>query len=233
MIITVARAGDQIRRGLNNRSQWGCHCLLFWCVHCDEPENVPCSLTYRLLLIYSSVAHLPYHPPHMARFGKRKARDEKELSRREAVWSVLKLDGGSIFWRETEWKWGKGCLTPSRLVRWLWNSDCDVCRNERDKNTGGSKRALITVMRKKESRGEGRKQTGVIIANRVIALWCVSGVHNVLLSFMTFSEHMMAEDYVCQKGREGGLWKRYANLAKEQKNNIKYVPVNSQGTFKS
>lgn len=30
-----------------------------------------------------------------------------------------------------------------------------------------------------------------------------------------------------------GLWKRYANLAKEQKNNIKYVPVNSQGTFKS
>lgn len=48
---------------------------------------------------------------------------------------------------------------------------------------------------------------------------------------MTFSEHMMAEDYICQEGR--GLWKRYANLAKEQKNNIKYVPMNSQGTFKS
>lgn len=74
MIITMARASDQIRRGLNNRSQWGCHCLLFWCVHCDEAENVPCSLTYRLLLIYSSVAHLPCHPPHMTRFGKRKER---------------------------------------------------------------------------------------------------------------------------------------------------------------
>lgn len=33
---------------------------------------------------------------------------------------------------------------------------------------------------------------------------------------------MMVEDYGCLWGE--GLWKRYANLAKEQKNNIKYVP---------
>lgn len=46
--------------------------------------------------------------------------------------------------------------------------DCDVCGNESDKNTGGSNRALITVLRKKE-RGGG-KQTRVITANRVIAL---------------------------------------------------------------
>lgn len=230
----MARAGDQIRRGLNNRSQWGCHCLLFWCVHCDEAENVPCSLTYRLLLIYSSVAHLPCHPPHMTRFEKRKERDKRELSHRERMWSLLKLDSDNIFWKETEWKWtnwGRGCLTPPQLVRRLWNGDYDVRGNERDKNTGGSKRLLITVLRKKERRGEGRKQTRVIVANRVIRLWCVSGIHNVFLSFMTFRAHMMAEDYICQLGR--GLWKRYANLAKEQKNNIKYVPSNSHRTFKS
>lgn len=66
---------------------------------------------------------------------------------------------------------------------------------------------LITMMRKKERGGEGRKQTQVITANRVIILSCVSGVHNVLLSFMTFSEHMMAEDYICQWGRWWGALK--------------------------
>lgn len=158
MIITLARASDQIRRGLNNRSQWGCHCCLFWCVHCDEAEIVPCSLTYRLLLIYSSAAHLPCHPLHMTRVGKRKQRDKRELS---TTWSLLKLDGYNIFWREAEWKWtnwGKGCLTPLQLVRRRWNSDYDVFGNERDKNTGGSKRALITVMRKKVRRGRGENK---------------------------------------------------------------------------
>lgn len=33
--------------------------------------------------------------------------------------------------------------------------DCDVCGNESDKNTGGSKRALITVLTKKRERGGG------------------------------------------------------------------------------
>lgn len=61
------------RRGLNNRSQWGCHCLLFWCVHCDEAGNVPRSLTYRRLLIYSRAALVPCHLAHMTRCGKRRS----------------------------------------------------------------------------------------------------------------------------------------------------------------
>lgn len=36
--------------------------------------------------------------------------------------------------------------------------DCDVCGNERDKNTGGSKRALITMLRKKEREGRGENK---------------------------------------------------------------------------
>lgn len=39
--------------------------------------------------------------------------------------------------------------------------DCDVCGNERDKNTGGSKQALITMLRKKGGGGR-EKQTQVI-----------------------------------------------------------------------
>lgn len=128
MIITMARASDQIRRGLNNRSQWGCHCLLFWCVHCDEAENVPCSLTYRLLLIYSSVAHLPCHPPHMTRFGKREERDKRELSHRETIWSLLKLDSDNILLERDWMKVSKlrqrlshpAATGKTTLKRWLW-----------------------------------------------------------------------------------------------------------------
>lgn len=156
MIITMACASDQIRRGLNNRSQWGCHCLLFWCVHCDEAESVPCSLTYRLLLIYSIVAHLPSHPPHMTRFGKRKERDKRELSHRETTWSLLKLDSDNIFWRETEWKWtnwGKGCLTPPQLVRRLWNGDCDARKWKRQKYRREQTGADYNVEEEREKRG--------------------------------------------------------------------------------
>ena len=48
--------------------------------------------------------------------------------------------------------------------------------------------------KERERGGEEKKQTRVIIANRVIVLSCVTGVHNVFLSFMTFSKHTMAED---------------------------------------
>lgn len=203
----MARARDQIRKGLNNRSQWGCHCLLFWCERCDEAENVPRSLTYRQLLIYSSVAHLPCHPPHMTRFGKGKEQEKRELSHRGLVWLLLKLDSGNIFLdRETEWKWtnwGKGSLTPPQLVTTLKQLTVMCAEMKATKiQEGATGHWLQCWGRKREGRGGGggKKQTRVITANRVIALWCVSD-NNIFLSFMTFSEHMTAEDYICQEGR--------------------------------
>lgn len=91
-------------------------------------------------------------------------------------------------------------------------------------------RVLIMMMEKKGNRGEEKNK---LESSSLIGLWllsCVTGEHSVLLSLVTFSKHSMAKDYVCQRG---ALWKRYANLAMSAKNNIKYVPVNSQGTFKS
>lgn len=238
MIITLANARDQIQKGLNNRSQMCCHCLLFWCVHCDEPESVPCSLTYRL--IYSGAAHLPSNPANMTRFERKKSWEEAVTHwGRERSDDVIctKFSWWKIFGRESEWKWAnwsEGFVTPLQLVRWLWNRGCDVRQNERDKNTARSKWLLMMRTKGKEGGWGGRNklESSLLI---VLSHFDVSAVNTMYFHHLwLLSEHMMAEDYIYQWGGWGEeLWKRYANLAKEQKNNIKYVPKNSPGTFKS
>lgn len=86
--------------------------------------------------------------------------------------------------------------------------------NERSKHGTGRKCLLITITRRKGGVG-GRKQTPVIISNRVTTLWCVSGVHSILLSFMTCGEQMMAEGFICHGGGwVGGVWggERYMQM---------------------
>ena len=149
--------------GLNNRSQWGCHCLLFWCVHCDEAGNVPCSLTYRLPLIERSAAHLPCHPMHTTPFGKRKEWDKRELSHSATIWSQLKLDSDNIFWREADGKWtnwGKRLYYPTATGKKTREGDCSASGNERDRNAGGGKRVLITVMKRERGRERNRERGG-------------------------------------------------------------------------
>lgn len=48
--------------------------------------------------------------------------------------------------------------------------DCDVCGNERDKKYRREQTGADYNVEEEREGGEGRKQTGVIIANRVIAL---------------------------------------------------------------
>lgn len=73
---------------------------------------------------------------------------------------LLKLDSAGAFRRA---RLSESAETEAKVVspRRNWYADfetvgCDVRGNERDKNTGGSKRALITTSRRRAG-GEGEK----------------------------------------------------------------------------
>lgn len=61
------------------------------------------------------------------------------------------------------------------------------------------KKRMMMHMNTKKKENVEKKQTQFIITNLVISLSCVTSVHNIPLSFMTFSKCTMVKDYVHQR----------------------------------
>lgn len=57
----------------------------------------------------------------------------------------------------------------------------------------------MNTKKKKKKENVEKKLTQFIITNLVISLSCVTSVHNIPLSFMTFSKCTMVKDYVHQR----------------------------------
>lgn len=189
MIMAAAHAADQIQKGLNNRSQWCCHCLLFWWERCDELEDVPRSLTYRL--IYSSLAHLPSHPTAHDSIWEMEGWEEAVTLREGGDDTIhAKIRQKERFSAEWLWaNWGEGCLALPQLVEDDFETVTVMWAKVKETKIQEGANGLMMRRRRREM---GRKQIPVIISNRVIMLWCVCRVHDVLLSFMTFSERTAA-----------------------------------------
>lgn len=181
MIITLARARDQILPGLNNRSQWGCHCLLFWCVHCDEAENVPRSLTYTLQRVYCSAPRLPCHPQHTTRSGrkmkKKKECDKRKLSQPRVDVIAPKIrQWERLLERETasEWKAWQRLSHPAATAKTTFETSAKWKRQK-------YRRALITMRKKAEGRGANKPESSFLI---------VLSYFDVSLVYMVFFYHL-------------------------------------------